>query len=71
MTLRRISDKDAGLILAGITIGAFILCIGTLCWHLVPPENRELVAGLTGVLGLLARDAARWAWPTKNPEPQA
>ena len=54
--------------LAALIVGALVLCIGTFAWFRVPPENRELLVGLTSGLLLIARDAVRWIFPSREPE---
>jgi hypothetical protein len=66
----RFSDRSLRFALAALIIGALVLCIGSLTWHAIPDTSRELVATLTGVLGILARDATRWAFPQRPDHPE-
>lgn len=57
-------------LLAAVLVGALVLCIGTLAWNTAPAANRELLSAMTGALILLCRDATRWAFPSKQAEPE-
>lgn len=63
----RVSDRLSRYLMAALIIGALVLCIGTLVYWPMPAGNRELLATLTGALTLLARDATRWVFPTRDP----
>lgn len=65
--MMRVSEKLYRYIVAVLIIGAHVLCVGTLVFFPMPPGNRELLATLTGALTLLARDATRWVFPTREP----
>lgn len=65
--MSRIPDRPLRYAVAALIIGALVLCIGTLAYFPVPRDNRDLLVALTTALTLLARDAARWVFPTREP----
>lgn len=68
--MTKIQDRPARYVVAVLIIGALVLCIGTLVYIPMPAGNRELLATLTGALTLLARDATRWVFPTREQHPE-
>lgn len=65
--MTRLTDRPLRYIVAVLIIGALVLCVGTLVFFPMPPGNRELLATLASALTLLARDATRWVFPTREP----
>lgn len=64
--MTRLQDRPLRYAVAALIIGALVLCIGTLAYFPVPRDNRDLLVALTTALTLLARDAARWVFPTRE-----
>ena len=61
MTLTNLRFVAGGLIITGLMLTAWLLFAGP-----VPDANREMLATVIAVLGLLSRDATRWIFPPRG-----
>ena len=61
----------ARTVLAVMTIGAFVLSMGTLAFFPIPEANKELFSTALGALNLLIGALAGYYWPRDERRPDA
>lgn len=60
----------ARTVLAVMTLGAFVLSMGTLAFFPVPEANKELFSTAMGALNLLIGALAGYYWPRDERRPE-